>query len=139
MKYTKKIELLHVREATGVIIKEAEDVYKTMKEESTADRECGWVLHLNTKNKIIDKELVAMGTVNSFMTTSREVFRKAIINGSSRIIFVHNHPSGDTTPSEEDKIIMVKLRDAGKLLGIPVIDCIIIGDGYFSFKQEGLI
>ena len=122
-----------------VRIRSPEDVYNLLSESRYLDREVFYCLHLNTKNKIIDKELVAMGTVSSFMTTPREVFRKAIISGSSRIIFVHNHPSGDTTPSEEDKIIMVKLRDAGKLLGIPVIDCIIIGDGYFSFKQEELI
>ena len=135
----KKIELLKIREATNTLIRSADDVYFLMTEDSKADRECGWILHLNTKNKVIDKELIAMGTLNSFILHMREVFRKAIINSSNSIIFIHNHPSGDVTPSENDKIITKRLKSAGELLGIPVIDSIIIGNGYYSFKDKNMI
>jgi len=132
----KKILLMQVREATGEKIDNPDTVHKLMKEEAKADRECVWVLHLNTRNKIIEKELVSMGSLNHSLIHAREIFKKAIVLGANSIIVVHNHPSGNTTPSNDDNLVMDSLKQAGELLRIPMIDFMIISkNGYFSMKE----
>jgi len=113
-------------------------VIKMMREEAKADRECFWVLHLNTAQIIVEKELVAMGTLNQSLVHPREVFRKAVMLGVNAIITVHNHPSGTTIPSDSDIKVWNVLRKAGELLGIKVIDNIIITPGgkYYSENEE---
>lgn len=133
---TKKIELLQVREATNKEVRNPEDVYLMMQEEAKADRECMWVIHLNSRKKVIDKELIAMGTLDSAITSPREVFRKAIIQGSSSIIMVHNHPSGNPDPSLEDLKIERALKKASKILDLPLVDFMIIGNGFYSFQER---
>lgn len=136
----KKIRLIYVKEAKGEKITEPEDVYKLMKEEAKADRECFWVLHLSTANTVIEKELVGMGSLNACVIHPREVFKKAIINGSNSIMMIHNHPSGNTKPSEEDNTITHKLADVGRFLHIPLTDSLIIsGKGFYSYSQKGEI
>jgi len=133
-----KIKFIEVKEAKGEKISSPKIVTKLMGEEGKADREAFWVLHLNAKNKIIEKELVSLGIVNSSLVHPREVFKKAILNGDSGIITVHNHPSGDPTPSEEDFRVWNRLEEAGKILGIEVVDNIIItpvGE-YYSWKER---
>ena len=128
-----KLKLLRVKEASGEAISSPEIVAKIMKEEGRIDRECLWVLHLNSGNMIIEKELVSMGTVNNSVVHPREVFKKAIINGATCIITVHNHPSGRIKPSPEDIEIWDTLKKAGELLGIKVIENLILtpsGDYY---------
>ena len=96
-------------------------------------------LLLNTKNQIIGKETVTVGTLNSSLVHPREVFKPAIKKSSSAIIVVHNHPSGDPTPSKEDIDVTNRLIKAGELLGIDVLDHIVIGDNaYISLKEKGL-
>lgn len=123
-------ELLTIKEA---VVKgnysSPEDIADLMVEESGADRECMWVLHLNAQNEVLRKELVAMGTYSSLDTTASLVFRKAVIDGAPRIVVVHNHPSGDPTPSKEDLAIGKSLDAAGAILGIKVMDHIILGRG----------
>jgi DNA repair protein RadC len=111
-----------------------------MTEEAKADRECFWVLHLNVKNKLIEKELISIGTVSSSLVHPREVFKKAILNGASSMITIHNHPSDDTTPSKDDRVIWKRLDETGKIVGIQVLDHLIISPSgaYFSGK-EGII
>lgn len=112
-------------------------VYEYMKEESLADREIFWVLHVNNKNRIVRKELTAMGTVNSCVVVPGIVLRSVVANGVPCLITVHNHPSGDTTPSPEDRTLWKKLEEGCRLLGITVVDNIIIGkNGYYS-EAEG--
>lgn len=95
---------------------------------------------LDTKNQIIGDETISIGTLNSSLVHPREVFKTAIKKSCCRIILMHNHPSGDTNPSEEDMMITKRLIECGMLLGIEVIDHLIIGDGgYFSFKENKLI
>lgn len=95
-------------------------------------------LFLNTKNHIIGKETLSMGTLNSSLVHPREVFRAAIKSSSASIICLHNHPSGDPSPSPEDIQITNRLAEAGSLLGIEVLDHIVIGDGKFvSLKEQG--
>ncbi len=97
-------------------------------------------LLLDTKNQIISKETISVGTLNSSIVHPREVFKPAIKKSISSIILVHNHPSGDPTPSKEDIEVTKRLVKAGELLGIGILDHIIIGDSkYMSFKEEGLI
>jgi len=134
-----KVRFIEVREAKGEKITSPETVIKLMGEEGKADREAFWVLHLNTRNKIIEKELVSLGIADSSLVHPREVFKKAILNGAVSIITVHNHPSGDPTPSEEDIEIWARLEKAGKIIGIEVIDNIIItpkGEYYSQLELE---
>lgn len=132
-----RVKLLEVREGRGTAITSPEDISRAMEQEAKADRETFWVLHLNTKNRIIEKELVSMGSLDNSLVHPREVFRKAIMNSCSSIITVHNHPSGDPSPSEEDQRIWSRLDEAGNILGIECLDHIVIGRyGYYSRKAE---
>lgn len=95
-------------------------------------------LFLNTKNHIIARETLSMGTLNASLVHPREVFRAAIQKSSASIICVHNHPSGDPTPSPEDISLTKRLAEAGHLMGIEVLDHLVIGDGRFvSLKEQG--
>jgi len=85
------------------------------------------VLTLSTKNEVIGWSEITAGTLDASLIHPREVFRPAILQNASTVILVHNHPSGDTTPSKEDFAAMNRLTDAGKLLGIDVLDSIICG------------
>lgn len=95
---------------------------------------------LNTKNKIIGVNLVSIGTLNQALVHPREVFRPAVMAAANAIILCHNHPSGNTDPSREDMLITDRLLEAGKYLGIEVLDHIILGeDDYLSFRRVGRI
>lgn len=132
-----QIKLLCVREATNEVANSPEVIVELMKEEARADRECLWVLHLNTKMRIIEKELVSMGDLNCSIASPREIFKKAIINSAASIIVVHNHPSGDPKPSSDDRAIYHRLERAGEILDIKVQDFVILGanSAYWSAKE----
>ena len=130
-----KLKLLQIKEPTGKeTMKSAKLIAEMMAEEGKADRECFWVIHLNNSLKVIEKELAHMGTLTEAAVSCREIFRKAVINSTVHIITVHNHPSGNAEPSEEDKILWERLAKAGDILGITVSDNLIITpDGsYYS-------
>lgn len=94
---------------------------------------------LNIKCNLISVEEVSIGSLNASIVHPREVFNPAIKKSSASIIMVHNHPSGDPTPSSEDAAITVRISEAGKIIGIELVDHIIIGDGkYISMKEKGL-
>lgn len=98
------------------------------------------LIMLNTKNVVIGVKDISIGNLNSSIVHPREVFVEAIKNSCASIIFCHNHPSGDPTPSKEDINITNRLMECGKLLGIDVLDHIIIGNGtYISLKEKGLL
>jgi DNA repair protein RadC len=97
-------------------------------------------LFLNTKNHVIAQETLSMGSLNASIVHPREVFRAAIKRGSASIICLHNHPSGDPTPSPEDISMTARLVEAGEIIGIDVLDHVIIGDQRFvSLKEQGLM
>ena len=97
------------------------------------------VLLLNVKNEIITSEDVSIGSLSSSEAHPREVFSGAVKRGAANVILVHNHPSGNPIPSEADRLLTDRLAEAGKILGIQVLDHIIIGDGvYVSMKSEGI-
>lgn len=99
------------------------------------------VILLDTKNQVLDVELVSSGTLNTTIVHPREIFKLAIRRAANAIILVHNHPSGDPTPSPEDRRLTSELIAAGNLLGIDVHDHVIIGDRrYFSLRQgQGVV
>lgn len=119
-------------------VKSSVDVYSYLKDKMRLlDREHFLVLYMDSKNRIIKKETVAIGTLNACLVHPREVFKNAIINSANAIIVVHNHPSGDSQPSDQDTEITKNLQKAGKIIGINVLDHIIIGeDNYYGFAEE---
>ena len=130
-----KVKLLRVRESTGERISSPGQAYELLKEEASADRECMWVLHLNTNMEVIEKELVAMGTLDQSMCFPREIFKKAILNSADSIITAHNHPSGRLEPSENDRQVWERLDKAGDILEIKVHDHLIISvKGYYCHR-----
>ena len=101
-----------------------------------SDREKLLVVCLDTKNQPINICTVSVGTLNSSLVHPREVFKTAILSNSNQIMLAHNHPSGISAPSNEDKAMTSRIKDAGVILGIELIDHIIIGSNeYFSFKE----
>lgn len=120
------------------VIKSSLDVYNLMKDEvSISDKEHFIVILLNSKNDIISKELVSVGDLNSTVANPREIFKPAVKKSANSIILCHNHPSGDPTPSLNDKMLTKRLVDAGEILGIQVLDHIIIGQNrYFSIIEN---
>ena len=99
-----------------------------------------WVILLNRANKVIDIKLVGRGGVSSTVVDSKVIFSFALESLASGIILAHNHPSGNLKPSNSDIRLTKKLVDAGKIMEVPILDHIIVGDNdYFSFADEGLI
>src|SRR3989344_439553 len=119
-------------------INSAEDVFNMFHDRLVNEKkEYFIVLYLDTRNNIIKEETISIGTLNNFLIHPREVFKSAIKESSNAIILVHNHPSGDIEPSEEDNEITNLLFKAGDLLSIKVLDHVIIGnDKYFSYKDN---
>jgi DNA repair protein RadC len=101
------------------------------------EKEHYYVMHLDTRNQVKMVELVTIGLLNSSLVHPRETFRRAIIAGSAAIIIAHNHPSGEVDPSDEDTKVTRLMLEAGKILGITMLDHIIFTkEKYFSFKQN---
>lgn len=122
-------------------IKSPEDVVSmTMEEMKYYDREHFRVMYLDRKGGLLKMEDVSVGGLHSSIVHPREVFKTAVKKSAASMILVHNHPSGDPTPSQEDIDITHRLLEAGKLMGIEIIDHVVIGDNkYCSLKAKGLI
>ena len=104
------------------------------------DREQFIIACLNTKNEPTNITVVSVGTLNKAIVHPREVFKTAILSNASSIMAFHNHPSGDTTPSQHDIELTQRLYEAGNMLGIKLVDHLIIGDGTFtSLKEQGYL
>lgn len=146
----KRIDILKVYQ-----VKERSAMYetKTIKDPKTAVNMIESILHLenesvenfgiialNTKNGVNGIHVISTGILDQTLVHPREVFKSAILNNASSIILFHNHPSGDPTPSGEDVTITKRIQEAGKILGIQVIDHVIIGEERFSsLKEMGLL
>lgn len=138
------IQMVKERSATYDVnsksITSSEDIAEVLEKFfETADREQFIAVCLNSKNKILCINTVSTGSLNSSVVHPREVFKAAILSNAAAIIVAHNHPSGNPTPSKEDKDLTENLFNAGKILGIPVLDHLIIGDYYYSFKEHSLM
>lgn len=104
------------------------------------DKECFKAALLNTKNRVLKVVEVSTGSLSSSVVHPRELYKFAIKCSAASIVVVHNHPSGDPSPSKEDIYLTQRLSEAGKILGIELLDHLVIGDGsYVSFKEKGLI
>ena len=117
------------------------DAYEMIKEQLEGlDREQFIIACLNTKNEPTNISVVAVGTLNKAIVHPREVFKTAILSNAASIMAFHNHPSGETTPSQQDIQLTNRLYEAGELLGIKLLDHLIIGDGTFtSLKEKGYL
>jgi len=101
------------------------------------DKENFWVIHLNGRHTIICVELISVGCATSSIVHPREVFRRALANGAVAVILGHNHPSGDPSPSSEDRSLTERLIEAGRILGIRVLDHVIIAsEGFVSLMDQ---
>lgn len=106
------------------------------------DREELVVISLNTKNEPVSANICSRGSLNASIVHPREVAKAILLSNANSFIICHNHPSGDISPSSEDKAITSRLKKVGELIGVKLLDHIIIGslsDKYFSFKEEGLL
>ena len=124
-----------------VIIRSPKDVYNMVRvsmEHLQVEQFC--VVGLSTKNHVLFKETISIGTLNASLVHPREVFKPLIKRACASCILVHNHPSGDPMPSPEDIQLTSTLVEAGELLGISVLDHVVVGMGqYTSFKEKCLI
>ena len=122
-------------------ISSPKDAYEMIKEQLEGlDREQFIIACLNTKNEPTNITLVSVGSLNKAIVHPREVFKTAILSNAASIMAFHNHPSGETTPSQQDIQLTNRLYEAGELLGIKLLDHLIIGDGTFtSLKEKGYL
>lgn len=130
------------REQAGrvTVIHCPKDVFIYMADMQYLKQEQFRIVILNTKNKIVGQKIISQGTINMTAVSPREVFNVAIKNMAASIALVHNHPSGDPQPSTEDISVTDMIVQAGKVIGISVLDHVIIGkNAYCSFKEKGLI
>ena len=119
--------LNHPREVASYLIEDMKDLRQ----------EWFRILLLNNRKQVLGYETVSVGTLNASLVHPRDVFEKAIRKNASTIILVHNHPSGNPSPSDEDRALTRRLTEAGALMGIEVIDHVIVGNGnYYSFKEH---
>jgi len=103
------------------------------------EKEHFYVMHMDTRNKVKMVELVALGILNSALVHPREVYRRAILEGSAQLVIAHNHPSGDPEPSDDDIKITKQLTKAGEIIGITTLDHVIFthkNEGFYSFRNN---
>lgn len=133
-----RIELVRDGDAQyGQTLSSAQRVYVFVRSElSLSDRERFLVLLLDNRNRVIGVDEAAVGTLSQALVHPREIFKAAILSNAASIICVHNHPSGDPDPSREDRKVTKRLEEAGKLLGIPLLDSVIIGVGRYHSANE---
>jgi len=125
--------------STGDRFTSASQVFNTFSFLQRETKEYFIALHLDGKNRILCVDMISVGSLNQSIVHPRETFKNSLLSSAAAIILIHNHPSGDTTPSSEDLAITRRLRESGEILGIKVLDHIIIGDAYMSFVEAGLM
>lgn len=117
-----------------------EDVWRELKDLREHKKEHFIIFYLDTRNQEIKREIISIGSLNASLVHPREVFEPAVKNLAAHIILAHNHPSGDCQPSKDDLEINHRLIEAGKILGIEIIDHIIVAkNSYLSFKEKDLM
>lgn len=147
--HSKAIELLALSELAKRIYYESEDKEKLVMSNPKViynsnkylfdglKQEHFYAIYLNSKKEIIERKLLFMGTVNKSVVHPREIFKEAYMLSASSIVCMHNHPSGDLNPSDEDIKLTKALIEIGNLNGIPVIDHLIVSEnGYYSFYEK---
>jgi DNA repair protein RadC len=140
--YEQRIRL--VRSASGLYepyeVRSAGDVYRAFACLAECDRERLYAVHLDGQCHVCGVELISQGTINNTLISPREVYKSALLANAAGVIVTHNHPSGDPTPSADDRAITRQLVEAGRLLDIPLYDHVVVGHGrYVSFAEAGLL
>lgn len=131
------LRLVEIKTEKKLKIKNPHDVFKLMRKEMFAKgKEHLYLVCLDTRGNFVSKELLSIGTINESLISVREVYKKALVNNSPQIILVHNHPSGDPTPSEQDIQVTKNIGLAGKILNIALLDHVIVCDNDFSSIKE---
>jgi len=121
-----------------VIIKDPDTVFREMSDIKKWNKEVFVGFYLDSQSKVISREIISIGILNSVIVHPREIFRTAIIRNANAIIVAHNHPSGNLEPSAEDIEITKKLRQSGDIIGIKLFDHVIVSNaGYYSFSEKG--
>jgi len=122
------------------LIVSPKDVWLLMRDEVQKKKEYFVVLYLNIRNQMIQKEIISIGSLNASIAHPREVFEPAVRHHAGQIILSHNHPSGDSTPSQEDKETTKRLVKAGEILGIEVVDHVIVTkEKYVSMREKQMM
>lgn len=131
---------LKIQEETLPIIKSCDDVLAQAVYLRNKSREHLMVIYLNARNEMVWKKPMFIGSLNASLIHPREIFAEALDKNAASVILVHNHPSNDCEPSEDDLVVTKRIVDAGKMMGIDVLDHVIITKNkVFSFKDEKLI
>lgn len=118
----------------------AAQVYELFRDLKCESKEHFMALHMDGKNRILCYELISLGSLNQSIVHPREVFKSALLSSAAALILIHNHPSGDPQPSSEDLSITRRLKEAGELLGVRILDHLVVGDGtYYSFADQGVL
>ena len=121
-----------------VIMKDSDTVFREMRDIKKWNKEAFVGFYLDSQSKVISREIISIGILNSVIVHPREIFRTAIIRNANAIIVAHNHPSGNLEPSAEDIEITKKLRQSGDIIGIKLFDHVIVSnEGYYSFSDRG--
>lgn len=148
-----KVKALHIHAAlelgkrvfapssiTKTVIYQTQDAVSVCREFANKKQEYMVVLYLNARHELLQKEIIGMGSLNALVIEPKEIFSPALVTPCAEIIIVHNHPSGDPTPSEEDINFTSRVQSAGEIMGIFLIDHIILSSsGYFSFRNEDYV
>ncbi len=131
---------LNVDEEIYPLIRTPKDVADEVANIRRNKKENFIVLYLNARNQVIDKETISIGTLNANIVHPREVFKPALANSAANIVLVHNHPSGDPSPSQDDLQLTNRIVKAGELMGIEVLDHVIVTEkDYCSLKDKGMV
>lgn len=148
---TALIQLPLVREVGKERVVSPSDVYRICADTAELAQEAFLVLSVDSKNRMLNRHMVSLGTVDTTLVAAREVLRPAILDGAAAILVAHNHPSGDPTPSAEDVRITRQLVQAGQIVGIKVLDHVVIGRaveavgdqpsrlGFLSLRESGMV
>jgi len=122
------------------LVRGPESIYDHCRDVRSSNREHFVAFYLNSRHQILRREVVSIGSLNASIVHPREVFRPAIVLCAAALVLAHNHPSGDTAPSEEDLAITRRLKEAGRLLGIELVDHVIVAEsGYTSLREKKLL
>jgi DNA repair protein RadC len=122
------------------LVRGPESVYELTRDIRTLNREHFVGFYLNSRNQVLRREIISIGSLNASIVHPREVYLPAVAMSAASVVLAHNHPSGDPTPSEEDLAITRRLLEAGRILGIDLLDHVVVArDSYASFKERRLL
>lgn len=121
-------------------IKGPDDAYRYVAEMGRLKREEFRALYLDVRHRIVHEEVISVGSLTGSLVHPREVYKPAVTHAAAAVLVAHNHPSGDTSPSQEDIALTRQLADAGKILGIELVDHLVVGNaGFVSLKTMGIL